>query len=92
MILSFKHKGLEAFFAFGSIKAIQAVHQKRLRFQLMALHTATCVADMNIPGYKLHPMKGVRTGVWAISVSGNWRITFRFVNGNAEVVDYEDYH
>ena len=71
---------------------IQATHAKRLRLQLAALDAATTVDDMDLPGYRLHELKGDRKGVWSISVSGNWRVTFRFFDGNAEIVDYEDYH
>jgi len=58
----------------------------------MALQTAYAVADMNLPGYRLHSLKGDREGEWAISVSANWRLTFEFRNGHAYVVNYEDYH
>jgi len=60
--------------------------------QLTALDTATCIDDMDIPGYRLHPLKGNRKGLWSISVSGNWRLTFEFADGNVFVLDYEDYH
>lgn len=92
MILSFRHKGLQKFFEQGAQKGIQATHAKRLRLQLAALDAATTVDDMDLPGYRLHELKGDRKGVWSISVSGNWRVTFRFFDGNAEIVDYEDYH
>jgi len=64
----------------------------RLRMQLTALDTAQEIDDMDIPGFKLHPLKGKLKGRWSISVSGNWRITFEFREGNAFVLDYEDYH
>jgi toxin HigB-1 len=60
--------------------------------QLAALHAAIEVSDLDIPGYRLHELKGDRKSTWSISVSGNWRITFKFSGGNAEVVNYEDYH
>jgi len=60
--------------------------------QLAALNTAQVIEDMNIPGYRLHPLKGERKGFWAIGVSGNWRLTFRFENGNITILNYEDYH
>jgi len=63
-----------------------------LRIQLAALDTAETIEDMNIPGFKLHPLKGNRKGLWSISVSGNSRITFEFKDGNAYIVNYEDYH
>jgi len=92
MILSFKHKGLRKFYETGSRADIQAVHAKRLRLMLAALDTATVIDDMDIPGFNLHPLKGSRKGIWSISVSGNWRVTFKFEDGNAHIVNYEDYH
>lgn len=92
MILSFRHKGLERFFRTGSTAGIQAKHAKRLRLILAQLEQAVIVADMNLPGFTLHPLKGERKGTWAVTVQANWRITFRYENGNAEVVNYEDYH
>ena len=92
MISSFKHKGLKRFFETGESRGIQKIHAKRLRMQLAALNTASSLADMNIPGYRLHALKGARKGIWAISVSGNWRLTFRFSEGNVTDLDYEDYH
>ena len=60
--------------------------------QLAALNTATGIKDMDIPGYRLHKLKGARKTIWSISVSGNWRITFSYEDGNAYIVNYEDYH
>jgi proteic killer suppression protein len=60
--------------------------------QLAALDTAQELDDMDIPGFKLHPLKGKMKGRWSISMSGNWRVTFEFRDGNAFVLDYEDYH
>ncbi len=59
---------------------------------LAALDTAAEIEDMDIPGFGLHPLKGARKGQWAVSVSGNWRVTFELVDGNAYSVSYEDYH
>ena len=92
MIKTFKHKGLEVFFTTGSTKGIQSVHAKKLRMQLAALNTATVIDDMDIPGYRLHALKGNRKGLWSITVNGNWRITFEFAKGDAHIVNYEDYH
>jgi len=92
MIKSFRHKGLRRFYEAGSTAGIQASHRKRLRILLTALDTAETIEDMDIPGFKLHPLKGNRKGLWSISVSGNWRITFKFKDGNAYTVNYEDYH
>jgi toxin HigB-1 len=60
--------------------------------QLVTLDTAFEIDDLDIPGYKLHPLKGDRKATWSISVSGNWRLTFEFVDGNAYLLNYEDYH
>ena len=92
MILSFRHKGLRRLFETGNTSGVQAAHARRLRMQLAALDTASTVDDMDIPGFRLHPLKGEMLGRWAITVSGNWRVTFEFRDGNAHVLDYEDYH
>jgi proteic killer suppression protein len=92
MIKSFKHKGLEAFFTTGKTKGIQADHGKRLSRQLFALNDATQATDMDLPGWRLHALKGELAGHWSVHVSGNWRLTFRFIGEDAELVDYQDYH
>lgn len=92
MIKSFVHKGLEQFFLTGSKAGIQPRHAARLRLILAQLNQARTVDDMNIPTLRLHELKGNGKGIWAVTVQANWRVTFRFVAGNAEVVDYEDYH
>lgn len=92
MIKTFRHKGLEEFFRHGSKAGIQPVHANRLRLQLGMLDTAKSPADMGMPGWKLHPLTGTLKGHWAVSVSGNWRLTFTFDNGDAVLVDYQDYH
>jgi proteic killer suppression protein len=92
MIKSFVHKGLKAFYEKGSVKSIQANHAKKLRMQLAALDTACVIADLDIPGYRLHPLQGDRAGIWSVTVNGNWRLTFEFVDGNVHVLNYEDYH
>ena len=92
MIVSFSHKGLELFHYTGKTKGIQAIHVKRLRQILTLLEAAKIVEDMDAPGLKLHALKGARKGVWAVTVQANWRVTFRFENGDAEIVNYEDYH
>jgi len=92
VIRTFKHKGLARFFETGSKSGIQSQHAERLRLILGRLNAAVKPEDMGLPGLKLHPLKGSRKGTWAVSVSGNWRITFKFSDGDAEVVDYEDYH
>lgn len=92
MIRGFKHKGLSRFFEGGTKSGIQAQHAERLRLILAQLNAATAPRDMGLPGLALHPLKGDRKGTWAVSVSGSWRITFRFVGKDADDVDYEDYH
>lgn len=92
MIVSFRHKGLRKYFESGSLAGIQPAHAFRLKMQLAALDTAHTIEDMDIPGFRLHPLKGRERGRWSIWVNGNWRITFEFQNGNAFVLDYEDYH
>jgi len=92
MIKSFKHKGLENFYSTGSVKGVQAKHSTKLRMQLAALDTAQEIEDIDIPGYRLHLLKGKLKGKWSITVNANWRITFEFVDGNVYIVNYEDYH
>jgi proteic killer suppression protein len=92
MIKSRKHKGLEKFYQTGSKKGIQASHSNKLRMQLAALDTAQSLEDVNIPGYRLHQLSGDRKSIWSITVNGNWRITFKFSDGNVYIVNYEDYH
>ena len=92
MIKSFKHKGLKRFFETGSVSGIDPVHGQKIRMRLTALETAATIEDMNLPGFRLHPLKGDKQGLWAIDVSKNWRITFEFEDGNVYVVNYEDYH
>ena len=92
MIKSFAHKGLKKFFLTGSKAGIQPKHVDRLRLILAQLNQARIIQDMRIPTLALHELKGDRKAGWAVTVQANWRITFRFENGDAEVVNYEDYH
>ena len=92
MIKSFIHKGLEKFYRTGSKAGIQAQHTDRLRLILAQLNQAKIVKDMDIPFLKLHELKGDRKGIWSVKVQANWRITFRFHEGDAETINYEDYH
>lgn len=92
MIISFKHKGLQKFYESGSTAGIQNSHKTKLRMILAALDSTQEIDDMNIPGYKLHPLKGKLKGLWSVTVSGNWRVTFKFENGNIYIINYEDYH
>ena len=92
MIQSFRHKGLGRFYETGSVAGIQPNHAKRLRMLLAALDTAVNIQDMDVPGFRLHRLKGKDSERWSVRVSGNWRLTFEFRDGQAHVVDYEDYH
>ena len=92
MIKSFLHKGLEAFFHTGSKAGIQPAHAKRLRLQLAKLEAAKGPRDMDLPGWRLHTLKGSLKGHWAVWVDQNWRMTFRFEREDAVLVDYRDYH
>ena len=91
-ILRFRHKGLERFFLRGTTSGIQAKHAGKLRLILGRLNVAKESRDMGLPGLHLHSLKGDRKGTWAVSVSGNWRITFGFSGPDVVDVDYEDYH
>jgi proteic killer suppression protein len=88
MIKSFAHKGIKTFFETGSKAGIQAAHAPKLRLQLAALNRAKKPEDMAVPNWRLHALKGNLSGHWAITVNGNWRLTFRFENGDALLVDY----
>jgi proteic killer suppression protein len=92
VIRSFKHKGLKAFFETGSKVGIQAAHASRLNLQLAMLNAAKSEVDMALPNWRLHRLRGEYAGLWAVSVSGNWRLIFRFENGDAVLIDYIDYH
>ena len=91
-IVGFRHKGLERFFLRDTTAGIQSKHAKRLRLILGRLSVAKEPRDMGLPGLHLHPLKGDRHGTWAVQVSGNWRVTFRFEGPDATDVNYEDYH
>ncbi|MDN7134922.1 type II toxin-antitoxin system RelE/ParE family toxin [Pseudidiomarina terrestris] len=92
MILTIKHKGLAEFYRTGSTAGIQYKHAARLRMQLVALDTALFITDLQLPGYRLHRLKGESSHRWSIKVSGNWRLTFEFRAGNVYLLNYEDYH
>lgn len=92
MIKTFRHKGLKAFFKRGTVAGIQPAHAPRLSAMLRRLDVATGPQDMNLPGWNLHPLIGDLKGHFSVQVSGNWRLTFMFDDGDAELVDYQDYH
>jgi len=92
VIRSFQHRGLRLFYETGSKAGIQPAHAVRLRRQLTALDQAVNPSDMAFPGWGLHPLKGKLQGCWAVTVNGNWRLTFAFEDENAVLVGYQDYH
>ena len=92
VILSFRHKGLERLYRDGSKKGVQAAHVPKLLRILSALDVAQVPEDLSIPSFRTHRLKGELAGHWSIWVNGNWRVTFRFVENDVELVDYQDYH
>ncbi|MCB0154434.1 MAG: type II toxin-antitoxin system RelE/ParE family toxin [Anaerolineae bacterium] len=92
MIETFRHKGLEDFFYDGTKKGIQPKHAGKLADILDVLDAATTIQDLNFPGSGLHLLQPKQASRWAVKVSGNWRVTFRFEDGDVYEVDYEDYH
>ena len=92
MIKKFKHKGLRKLFESGIVSGIQPKHAIRLRQILALLETADSIEDMDLPGLNLHELKGKRKETYAVKVSGNWRVTFKIIDGDVFNVDYEDYH
>lgn len=92
MIRSFRHQGLRRFFFQGRRAGIQPSHASKLRLQLAALDQARGPEDLSAPAWKLHPLKGKYAGHWALTVSGHWRLVFRFQGTDVELVDYLDYH
>ena len=92
MIKGFRHRGLERYFTKGTKAGVQAKHEKRIRLILGRLHVSASARDMDLPGLRLHPLKRKSKGMWAVSVSGNWRITFAFDGADIVDVDYTDYH
>ncbi len=92
MIKSFKHKGLEAFFYTGKKKGIQPEHAEKIARILDRLNAASDIIDMNYPGSYLHKLTRTLKGQFSVRVSGNWRIFFKFIDGDAYIVNYDDYH
>ncbi len=92
MIINFKHKGLRDFFEKGNGSKLNQAHIKKLRLILAKLHAAHTTKDLNFPGSSLHQLAGDREGFFAISVNDNWRVTFKFENGDVSFLDYVDYH
>jgi toxin HigB-1 len=92
MIRTFSHKGLKQLFETGRSRGVSADLHRRLVRQLDLLNRAARPSDLNLPGFRLHELKGGRKGTWSVTVSGNWRLTFSFADGDAFDVDLEDYH
>ena len=92
MIRNIRHKGLEALHSNNQARGVQQAHVKRLRQILAVLDTANTLDDIDLPGLRLHPLKGTLAGLHAVTVSGNWRVVFRFENNDTWDVDYVDYH
>lgn len=92
VIVSIRHKGLRVLFEKGGTRGVKPQRVRKLRLQLVALHTATTSNDMNIPGWRLHQLRGSRASTWSITVDQDWRLTFEFSDGNVYLLDYKDYH
>jgi proteic killer suppression protein len=92
MISSIRHKGLKRLYEDDDPRGVDAEHADKLRDILVRLDAARDVADMDVPGFRLHPLKGGRRGFWAVTVRANWRVVFRFAGPGAFDVDYVDYH
>ena len=100
MIRSFRHRGLEELFLHGSTRGVNPQWKNRLILRLDRLDVAEKPEDMDVPGWRLHELRGDRAGTWAVNISGNWRLTFSFIEVegsnpmvmDAVDVDLEDYH
>ena len=92
MIRSIHHKGLKRLYEDGDPRGVIGQHAEKLRDILARLDAAATVADMDLPGFRLHPLKGELKGFWAVTVRANWRVIFRMVEGDALDLDYVDYH
>lgn len=92
MIISYRHKGLELYGTKGDRSKLQQSHISKIRLILTRLDAAKSPEELNQPGYGFHPLKGDLKGFYAVKVSGNWRLIFRFEGENAADVDYLDYH
>jgi toxin HigB-1 len=92
MIKTIKHKGLSRFYSRGDLSGIQPHHAKRLQLILARLEASICPEDMELPGLRLHKLKGQLKNFYSVTVLSNWRIIFRFEGNNAYDIDYLDYH
>jgi toxin HigB-1 len=91
LIRSFRHKALKRLFA-GDPKGVHATLRTKVENILAVLDTAASPDEVNLPGFRLHELKGEQKGIWSVLVNKNWRITFRFEDGDAYDVDLQDYH
>jgi proteic killer suppression protein len=92
VIRSVKHRGLKALYDGRTSKKVAPEHVEKLRDILALLDHCRGPKDVDLPGLRLHPLKGALAGHYAVSVSGNWRVTFRFEDGDVFDVNYVDYH
>ena len=92
MIRSFRHKGLKRLYEDDDSRGVLAEHATKLRDILARLDAARAVEDLNLPGLRLHPLKGELKGRWSVTIRANWRVIFRFADNDAFDVDYVDYH
>jgi proteic killer suppression protein len=92
VIRSIRHKGLKRLYEDDDHRGVVSQHADRLRDILVRLDASATVVDMDLPGFRLHPLKGEMKGFWAVTVRANWRVIFRFADGDAFDVDYLDYH
>lgn len=92
MIVSFKHKGMRQLFEYDASKLINPAHEERIRTILSVLDGAEAINDINLPSFRLHKLKGFKQERWSVKVSGNWRITFHYQDGDVHDVNLEDYH
>jgi proteic killer suppression protein len=92
VILAIRHKGLKRLYEEGDSRGVPREHVEKLRDILARLDSAGGAQDMNLPGFRLHALKGDKRGFWAVAVRANWRVTFRFAGKDVVDVDYVDYH
>ena len=92
MILTFRHRGLRRLYERDDPRGVNPEHVGKLRNILARLDIAQGPDDMDLPGFRLHPLRGSRSGTWAVTVRANWRVTFRFEGEEVTDVNYEDYH
>ena len=92
MIRSFRHRGLKRLYEDADSRGVLAEHTQKISNILARLDAAVTIEDMDLPGFRLHPLKGEWKGFWSVTVRANWRIIFRLVDGHAFDLDYLDYH